>query len=97
LFVRDQKRRDAGLNRLAYTVECSLAPPNRPVYRDTEIGPVLDQFSVLVCDRRIARPRLGCDSNFNGDSQALARPVEGFVNAILATMDDRQIRTVARD
>jgi hypothetical protein len=97
LLVRDQERRNAGLNRLACAIECSLAPPNRLVQRDAEIGTVLDQFSVLVCDGRIARTRPSCQSNFNSDSQACARPVEGLVDASFATVDDHDIRTVACD
>jgi hypothetical protein len=62
---------------------------------DAEIGPALNQLSVLVCDRRIARSVPDRQPNFNGDAQTLARPVEGLVNATLATMDDRESWTVA--
>jgi hypothetical protein len=95
LLVRDQEGRNIRLDRLAYTVERSHAPAYRPVQRDAEIGAVLEQFSVLVSDRGIAGPRPGCQANFDGDSQTLARPVERLVNASLATMDYRKISPVS--
>ena len=51
MFIRDQECRNVRLERLVYTVECSLAPAYRPVQRDAEIGPVLDKFSVLISYR----------------------------------------------
>jgi hypothetical protein len=64
------------------------------VQRNAKIGTVLDYFSVPTSDRGLACLRPVCQANFNGDSETLARLVEGLVNAILATMDDREIGTV---
>ena len=78
-----------------HTVECSLTPAYRLVYRDTKVGSVLNQLSVLGSDRRMARLWPVRQSNLKRDSQGLARLVEGLVNANLATMDYGEIRTVA--
>jgi hypothetical protein len=94
VLVRDQKRRNVGLERLMYTVECSLAPAYRPVQRNAEIGAVLDKFSVLISNRGVARLWPVWWASINGDSQTLACLIERLVNAILPTKDDRKISPV---
>jgi hypothetical protein len=97
LLVCDHERRNARLDRLVYTVPRSFAPANRPVQRNAKIGTVLDWFSVPTSDRGLACLRPVCQTNFNGDSETLARLIEGLVNAILDTVDDREIGTVPLD
>jgi hypothetical protein len=94
VFVRDQERGNVRLERLAYTIECSFAPADRPVQRDAEIGAGLDHFSVLISNCGMTRLGPVWWATINGDSQILARLVERLVNAILATMDVRKIRPV---